>query len=227
MHKEKFSISLISECSIFIKFDESISEYAVGELARNIKDTLASIIMNVVPSYQTILIDYLPFRINEKDLVHKLHQMIRQFDTQSLSLVQPNHITIPVYYSEETALDLPRFQDRGLSLDALISLHTQAEYAVSAIGFAPGFAFLSDVDTQLHMPRLATPRTRVPAGSVGIADSKTAVYPSDSPGGWNIIGRSPLPLFSDTPPFIPFEVGDRVTFNAISKQKFIELGGVL
>ncbi|MCF7369970.1 allophanate hydrolase subunit 1 [Vibrio sp. J2-3(2022)] len=227
MHKEKFSISLISECSIFIKFDESISENAVGELARNIKDTLASIIMNVVPSYQTILIDYLPFRINEKDLVHKLHQMISQFDTQSLSLVQPNHITIPVYYSEETALDLPRFQDRGLSLDALISLHTQAEYAVSAIGFAPGFAFLSDVDTQLHMPRLATPRTRVPAGSVGIADFKTAVYPSDSPGGWNIIGRSPLPLFSDTPPFIPFEVGDKVTFNAISKQKFIELGGVL
>ncbi|MCG6219823.1 allophanate hydrolase subunit 1 [Vibrio antiquarius] len=227
MHKEKFSISLISECSIFIKFDESISENAVGELARNIKDTLASIIMNVVPSYQTILIDYLPFRINEKDLVHKLHQMIRQFDTQSLSLVQPNHITIPVYYSEETALDLSRFQDRGLSLDALISLHTQAEYAVSAIGFAPGFAFLSDADTQLHMPRLATPRTRVPAGSVGIADSKTAVYPSDSPGGWNIIGRSPLPLFSDTPPFIPFEVGDKVTFSAISKQKFIELGGVL
>ncbi|HHF2917494.1 allophanate hydrolase subunit 1 [Vibrio sp. VGrn 2] len=227
MHKEKFSISLISECSIFIKFDESISENAVGELARNIKDTLASIIMNVVPSYQTILIDYLPFRINEKDLVHKLHQMSRQFNTQSLSLVQPNHITIPVYYSEETALDLPRFQDRGLSLDALISLHTQAEYAVSAIGFAPGFAFLSDVDTQLYMPRLATPRTRVPAGSVGIADSKTAVYPSDSPGGWNIIGRSPLPLFSDTPPFIPFEVGDKVTFDAISKQKFIELGGVL
>ncbi|HHX8493434.1 TPA: 5-oxoprolinase subunit B family protein [Vibrio diabolicus] len=227
MHKEKFSISLISECSIFIKFDENISENALGELARNIKDTLASIIMNVVPSYQTILIDYLPFRINEKDLVHKLHQMISKFDTQSLSLVQSNHITIPVYYSEETALDLPRFQDRGLSLDALISLHTQAEYAVSAIGFAPGFAFLSDVDTQLHMPRLATPRTRVPAGSVGIADSKTAVYPSDSPGGWNIIGRSPLPLFSDTPPFIPFEVGDKVTFNAISKQKFIELGGVL
>ncbi|NMT50637.1 carboxyltransferase domain-containing protein, partial [Vibrio parahaemolyticus] len=64
-------------------------------------------------------------------------------------------------------------------------------------------------------------------GSVGIADSKTAVYPSDSPGGWNIIGKSPLALFSDSPPFIPFEVGDKVTFNAISKQEFIDLGGVL
>ncbi|MDF5425968.1 carboxyltransferase domain-containing protein, partial [Vibrio parahaemolyticus] len=108
-----------------------------------------------------------------------------------------------------------------------ITLHTKTEYAVSAIGFAPGFAFLSDVDTQLHMARLATPRTHVPAGSVGIADSKTAVYPSDSPGGWNIIGKSPLALFSDSPPFIPFEVGDKVTFNAISKQEFIYLGGVL
>lgn len=227
MHKEKFNISLISECSIFIKFDESISENAVGELARSIRETFASIVMNVVPSYQTILLDYLPFRINEKNLVNELQQIVSQFDTQSLKLSQPNHITIPVYYSEETALDLSRFQKRGLSLDDLITLHTKTEYAVSAIGFAPGFAFLSDVDTQLHMARLATPRTQVPAGSVGIADSKTAVYPSDSPGGWNIIGKSPLALFSDSPPFIPFEVGDKVTFNAISKQEFIDLGGVL
>ncbi|EOX4942579.1 allophanate hydrolase subunit 1 [Vibrio alginolyticus] len=227
MHKEKFNISLISECSIFIKFDESISENAVGELARSIRETFASIVMNVVPSYQTILIDYLPFRINEKNLVNELQQIVSQFDTQSLKLSQPNHITIPVYYSEETALDLSRFQKRGLSLDDLITLHTKTEYAVSAIGFAPGFAFLSDVDTQLHMARLATPRTHVPAGSVGIADSKTAVYPSDSPGGWNIIGKSPLALFSDSPPFIPFEVGDKVTFNAISKQEFIDLGGIL
>ncbi|MCA2464983.1 MULTISPECIES: carboxyltransferase domain-containing protein, partial [Vibrio] len=72
-----------------------------------------------------------------------------------------------------------------------------------------------------------TPRTFVPSGSVGIADSKTAVYPSDSPGGWNIIGRSPLLLFSDTPPFIPFEVGDKVTFYTVSKQEFLELGGAL
>nr|WP_250160028.1 carboxyltransferase domain-containing protein [Vibrio alginolyticus] len=106
MHKEKFNISLISECSIFIKFDESISENAVGELARSIRETFASIVMNVVPSYQTILIDYLPFRINEKNLVNELQQIVSQFDTQSLKLSQPNHITIPVYYSEETALDL-------------------------------------------------------------------------------------------------------------------------
>ncbi len=109
MHKEKFNISLISECSIFIKFDESISENAVGELARSIRETFASIVMNVVPSYQTILIDYLPFRINEKNLVNELQQIVSQFDTQSLKLSQPNHITIPVYYSEETALDLISF----------------------------------------------------------------------------------------------------------------------
>ncbi|MEF1306782.1 carboxyltransferase domain-containing protein, partial [Vibrio owensii] len=104
---------------------------------------------------------------------------------------------------------------------------TKPVYTVSAIGFAPGFAFLSDVSPELNMPRHHTPRTNVPAGSVAIADSKTAVYPSDSPGGWNIIGRTPISLFTDTPPFIPFEVGDKVTFGSISKQEFVSLGGVL
>ncbi|MDW2127669.1 carboxyltransferase domain-containing protein, partial [Vibrio sp. 2033] len=120
-----------------------------------------------------------------------------------------------------------RFEEQGIDLGALIDAHTKPVYTVSAIGFAPGFAFLSDVEESIAMPRLKTPRTFVPSGSVGIADSKTAVYPSDSPGGWNIIGRSPLALFSDTPPFIPFEVGDKVTFYAVSKQEFLELGGAL
>ncbi|PFG58226.1 KipI family sensor histidine kinase inhibitor [Vibrio sp. ES.051] len=227
MHQKRFSISWVSECSLLVKFDERISEKEVGELARKIKNILAKVIMNVIPSYQTILIDYLPFRISESQLMNELHQLIEQFDTPSSNLVQPNQINIPVYYSEETALDLSRFQSQELSLELLIALHTQAVYTVSAIGFAPGFAFLSNVDNQLYMPRLETPRTHVPAGSVGIADNKTAVYPSDSPGGWNIIGRSPTSLFSDIPPFIPFEVGDNVTFYSISKEEFIKLGGAL
>ncbi|HCG6982996.1 TPA: carboxyltransferase domain-containing protein [Vibrio parahaemolyticus] len=141
MRQTKFSIDLVSECSILIRFDETISENSIGQLARAMNQHLSHIVMNIVPSYRTVLIDY--------------------------------------------------------------------------------------VEESITMPRLKTPRTFVPSGSVGIADSKTAVYPSDSPGGWNIIGRSPLSLFSDTPPFIPFEVGDKVTFYAVSKQEFLELGGAL
>lgn len=227
MNQGQFSISPISECSILIRFDDTITVEHIGELAHQIVDKLNLIVMNVVPSYRTILIDYLPFRIQESVILQTLNEIVSRFDVQSIDNKQPNYISIPVYYSNETALDLDRFQQNGLSMDKLIELHTKPVYTVSAIGFAPGFAFLSDVSPELHMPRHQTPRTNVPAGSVAIADSKTAVYPSDSPGGWNIIGRTPISLFTDTPPFIPFEVGDKVTFGSISKQEFVSLGGVL
>ncbi|MEF1327798.1 5-oxoprolinase subunit B family protein [Vibrio sp. M260121] len=227
MNQGQFSISPISECSILIRFDDTITVEHIGELAHQIVDKLNLIVMNVVPSYRTILIDYLPFRIQESVILQTLNEIVSRFDVQSMYNKQPNYISIPVYYSNETALDLDRFQQNGLSMDKLIELHTKPVYTVSAIGFAPGFAFLSDVSPELHMPRHHTPRTNVPAGSVAIADSKTAVYPSDSPGGWNIIGRTPISLFTDTPPFIPFEVGDKVTFGSISQQEFVSLGGVL
>lgn len=227
MNQGQFSISPISECSILIRFDDTITVEHIGELAHQIVDKLNLIVMNVVPSYRTILIDYLPFRIQEFVILQTLNEIVSRFDVQSMDNKQPNYISIPVYYSNETALDLDRFQQNGLSMDKLIELHTKPVYTVSAIGFAPGFAFLSDVSPELHMPRHHTPRTNVPAGSVAIADSKTAVYPSDSPGGWNIIGRTPISLFTDTPPFIPFEVGDKVTFGSISKQEFVSLGGAL
>ncbi|AXY02996.1 allophanate hydrolase subunit 1 [Vibrio alfacsensis] len=227
MKQEQFSISLISECSIFVRFDESVSIEHVGELAHQINDTFNTCIMNVTPAYRTVLIDYLPFRVSEHQLLTQLQQLLQAFDVQSLDNKQPNYVSIPVYYAEETALDIKRYIDKGITLDLLIEAHTKPVYTVSAIGFSPGFAFLSNVEAELQMPRRKTPRTHVPAGSVGIADAKTAVYPSESPGGWNIIGRSPIHFFSDSPPFIPFEVGDKVTFGAISKQEFINLGGQL
>ncbi|MEF1312310.1 carboxyltransferase domain-containing protein [Vibrio mytili] len=227
MRQEHFCLSCVSECSVFVSFDEHICEEHIGELARMIRENLSTIVMNVIPSYRTILIDYLPFRITEKELLSTLNQIITLFDPKQSSHHPTKSIVIPVYYSEETALDLPRFKQRGLSLESLVDAHTRSIYTVSAIGFAPGFAFLSDVEDELSMPRLETPRTHVPAGSVGIADNKTAVYPTESPGGWNIIGRSPMHLFTDRPPFIPFNVGDNVTFLAISKQEFIDQGGKL
>ncbi|WP_440888230.1 5-oxoprolinase subunit B family protein [Vibrio sp. WZ-1] len=227
MNQGQFSISPISECSILIRFHKTVTVEHIGELAHQIADKLSLIVMNVVPSYRTILIDYLPFRIHESAILQELNQLVTRFDVRSMDNKQPNYISIPVYYSRETALDLDRFREIGLSLQQMIELHTQVVYTVSAIGFSPGFAFLSDVPSALRMPRHKTPRTYVPAGSVAIADSKTAVYPSDSPGGWNIIGRTPISLFTDTPPFIPFEVGDKVTFGSITKQEYINLGGKL
>ncbi|EDP60898.1 carboxyltransferase domain-containing protein [Vibrio sp. AND4] len=227
MHQGQFSISLVSECSILIRFDNIITVESIGRLALHIADKLELIVMNVIPSYRTILIDYLPFRIQESAILQELNHIVSQFDIQVTGNKPAETMSIPVYYSQETALDLVRFEKKGLSVEQLIELHTKSVYTVSAIGFAPGFAFLSDVAQELQMPRHQTPRTYVPAGSVAIADSKTAVYPSHSPGGWNIIGRTPVSLFTDTPPFIPYQVGDKVEFTSISKREFIHLGGVL
>lgn len=143
-----------------------------------------------------------------------------------------NTIELPAYYSPETALDLDRYQAKGMSLDEIIQHHTSQTYSVSAIGFTPGFAFMSDVVNELALPRHSTPRLSVPKGSIAIADTKTAVYPSDSPGGWNIIGNCPLPLFDHSQlknaditqkPLSLLNVGDTVRFIAISKQEFVEL----
>jgi len=110
----------------------------------------------------------------------------------------------------------------------VIDLHTGTDYRVYAIGFAPGFAYLGEVDERIAAPRLATPRARVARGSVGIAERQTAVYPSDSPGGWNLIGRCPVPLFdARAHPPMPVSVGDTVRFESVSRERFLALGGDL
>ncbi|MBT6028405.1 MAG: carboxyltransferase domain-containing protein, partial [Porticoccaceae bacterium] len=119
-------------------------------------------------------------------------------------------------------------ENAGLTTDQVIDIHQSTEYRVYAIGFAPGFAYLGEVDERIAASRLATPRLKVPRGAVAIADRQTAVYPAESPGGWNLIGLCPTPMFdAKADPIMPVSTGDRVSFKAISKQDFIDLGGKL
>jgi len=116
----------------------------------------------------------------------------------------------------------------NLSVDEVVALHQAQEYRVYAIGFAPGFAYLGQVDERIAAPRLATPRQQVPRGAVGIADRQTAIYPAASPGGWNLIGLCPQPMFDpNNDPSMPVQVGDRVRFRGIDRQTFLDLGGEL
>lgn len=228
MNSDRYSLFPVSESSLMLEFDKTVSIESVGYLAQQMRENVSSSsIINVVPSYRTILVQYLPFRISEPEIYKYIQSIILSFEQITLSSEDAKTLTIPVYYGKETALDLKRFEDKGIHLEQLIEAHTQPIYTVSAIGFAPGFAYLSDVPNSISIPRHASPRLNVPAGSVAIADSKTAVYPSDSPGGWNVIGRTPVRLFSDHAPFIPFEVGNNITFTSISRDEFIQLGGKL
>jgi KipI family sensor histidine kinase inhibitor len=135
----------------------------------------------------------------------------------------PEHL-VPVWYDPMVGPDLPRLAAlSGLSIGEVIRRHCAKPYRVFALGFTPGFAFMGLVEPALAAPRLTTPRQRVAAGSVGIGERQTAIYPSPSPGGWNLLGRTPLVLFADGKSL--FSPGDTVRFEAIGRDRFVELGG--
>lgn len=139
--------------------------------------------------------------------------------------LEPRSHTVPVCYEPPFAPDLDDLAERaGLSRAAAIDLHTAGSYRVEVIGFSPGFGYLAGLPEALHAPRLDTPRTRIPAGSVGIAGEHTGVYPQATPGGWNLIGRTPLVLFDPQrdPPAL-LAVGDTVRFEPIDAPEFERL----
>lgn len=134
-------------------------------------------------------------------------------------------VEIPVCYGGEYGPDLDALAEHArLSRDEVIGRHVAAGYTVAMLGFAPGFPYLLGLDPALHVPRRADPRTRVPAGSVAIGGAQTGIYPRELPGGWNLIGRTPLVLFDpDRDPPCLLAPGDRVRFCAISAEEFAAL----
>lgn len=136
-------------------------------------------------------------------------------------------VSLPVCYDPELAPDLEDVAaNAGVDVGEVARLHSGATYAVLATGFAPGFAYLGDVDARIAMPRLATPRPRVEAGSVGIADRRTGIYPAAGPGGWRLIGRVPSALFADAAERIArFRPGGSVEFRPIGRDEYEAAGG--
>lgn len=227
--KLNFSIEPIAECSLLIRFAHPAStrlSLDIGNIAQNITEQLQHCIMNVTPSYNSILIDYLPYRISQAKLEYLLLNTLQAVTSHDTKL--PDCIELPAYYDLQVAPDLARYHQKGLSTEQVIELHTQRIYTVCAIGFTPGFAFMTDVHDDLVMSRHTTPRLSIPKGSVAIAESQTAVYPSRSPGGWNIIANCPLSLFdANRAPMTPFTIGAQVKFTSISVEEYSALGGQL
>jgi len=189
---------------------------------------LGADLVDLVPSYASLLVIYDALRTDHMSVMQRLHGIHGEVAAASASK-GGREILLPVYYSTESGADLERLaQQCELSVEEVIALHSETEYRVYAIGFAPGFAYLGEVNSRIAAPRLATPRAKVPRGAVAIADRQTAVYPAVSPGGWNLIGNCPQRMFNpDANPSMPVAVGDRVRFEPISRQRFLELGGEL
>lgn len=193
---------------------------------------LAQNIIDLVPSYASLMVMFNMMTTDHHTILNKLRTLLQQVDhhsTEQGDANEANIVELPVYYSNESGPDLSVIAQRAqLTVEQVIELHQAQEYRVYAIGFAPGFAYLGEVDERIAAPRLSTPRMKVPKGAVAIADRQTAIYPSVSPGGWNIIGLCPIDMFdANATPTMPVNVGDRVKFKAISKEEFFSLGGVL
>jgi len=225
---ETLNIQIAGENALIIYFSEQASSVCAAKVQQAeqlIRTQMANDIVDLVPSYASILVVFNMLDIDHHQLRNKLRNLLNQLN--SVTKNQGQLIELPVYYSTESGPDLARIaQHADLTVEDVIQLHQAQEYHVYAIGFAPGFAYLGEVDARIAMPRLATPRQAVPRGAVAIADQQTAVYPSISPGGWNIIGLCPQRMFdASAEKTMPVNVGDRVKFKAITEQEFYALGG--
>ena len=201
-------IEIASVDSVILYFEERICEEVLDKVqhAYHALKKLPHII-NLTPSYHSILIQYDIFKYDIVSIKQKLKDII----TSSLSSHSPKKskvIEVPVDYTK--GLDMERIAKlHGLTPEQVIAKHTAQTYRVYAIGFMVGFAYLAKVDDAIATPRLSTPRNKVPKGSVAIAETQTAVYPQESAGGWNIIGHTE---FDD---YASFEIGDSVRFREI------------
>lgn len=209
------------------KIDSQLPE-KIAQSAQQLKHHLGSIIIDTIPSYTSLHISYDLNKIKHQHFVEKVAHVLKQQNNNKCS-VEFKTICIPVYYDAEVALDLERLLlEKNLNKQKFVELHTARKYLVHAIGFSPAFAYLAEVDARIQAPRLSTPRINIPAGSVGIANNQSAVYPNNSSGGWNIIGRTPINLSLNKPDNIAkFSVGDRVKFIAITREEYLKSGGNL
>ena len=224
-------IQLAGEKAFIIYFGDRISESIskqVCAMASRIREALGNRLIDLIPSYASLLVIYNPLKAGHTEIRVMLERCLKQPSTVSESDTG-RQIMLPVYYSTKVGPDLLSLAEtKSLLPEDVIRLHHEREYRVYAIGFAPGFAYLGQVNERLATSRLDTPRVKVPRGSVGIADKQTAVYPSESPGGWNLIGRCPVRMFDPSSRgALKISVGDRVRFEPIDRETFLKLGGEL
>lgn len=192
-------------------------------MAARLKQELpASGNIEIIAAYASVLISYDPLTLGFDDICAVTDRVVGDARPSVLSR---RRFVLPVKYGEVFGPDLEDVaRAHNLDPSEVVSLHASKDYQIFCIGFSPGFPYLGGLPKALHTPRLDTPRTVVPAGSVAIGGGQTGVYPISMPGGWRIIGRTPLRLFDPlaVPP-VPFEPGDSIRFETIDRQEFERL----
>jgi len=209
------------------RIDAVVNERAVA-LAQAIRAATLRGVRDVVPTYRSVAIHFDPLRTDYDGLVARVNTwMTEQPERTRPPYGDPSPVRVPVCYAGEFGPDLAEVAAFAAVSEAeAVRLHTSRMYRVFMLGFVPGFAYMGIVDAHIAAPRLSTPRVRVPAGSVGIAGVQTGIYPVSTPGGWRIIGRTPVKPFdlSRREPAL-FKPGDAVQFYAIDPEEYARFEG--
>jgi inhibitor of KinA len=212
------------DSTILISFGEVIDEGIndrVHAIASAIENASPEWLVEVVPAYSSLLVFYDPIEAGYGEV----GEAVKAFLNAETEAFKGRLVEVPVVYGGEYGPDI-EFVARynGLTVDEVIEIHSKPVYRVYFLGFLPGFAYLGRMDERIAAPRLEKPRLKVPAGSVGIAGKQTGIYPLESPGGWRLIGRTPLKLFDPArePPTL-LQPGDEVKFVPIDEDEFREL----
>jgi inhibitor of KinA len=177
-------------------------------------------VRDLVPTYRSLLVNYDPMVTTFDALRARLSAIETRL--ASTPAPPPRVVEVPTSYGGEFGPDLPFVaRHAGLTEDEVVSIHASADYLVYMMGFSPGFTYLGGMSERIAAPRLKTPRTAIPAGSVGIAQQQTGIYPVESPGGWQLIGRTPVILFDPTrhPPVV-VEAGDYIRFVPVTRDEY-------
>lgn len=195
-------------------------------LTRDCEAAFGDALVDMVPSYTTLLVVFDPARLTPCEARQRLADVLSRLAPVDSGADGDLH-ELPTWYDPGVGPDLQRVAELSdMNVQAVIDTHSSQQYRVFALGFAPGFAFMGLLDETLVCPRLDTPRAKVPAGSVAIAGQQTAAYPVVTPGGWNLIGRTTARLFDrNRDGFSLLKVGDRVRFMAVDQATFEEQGG--
>jgi len=201
------------------RIDPAINSWCAA-FARAATARLGDSLLDAVVGYCTVTFYFDPLRVDAAWLERELASIAKDVQAVESSEVRP--LEIPVLYGGDAGPDIEDVARFGAcSVDDVIERHSSTTYRVYLVGFVPGFAYMAEVDRTIAAPRRSAPRLAVPAGSVGIAGGQTGIYPAVTPGGWNLIGRTPLTLFDvDRSPASLFKVGDAVRFHPISRPEF-------
>lgn len=212
-------IELGNEISPVINFKlKKITEFLDNLNKQGIKDLL--------PTYRSIIVYYNPLLVSFDEIKNVVEENCN-FENEKIDEIEKEIVEIPVLYGGEYGPDLENIATHNnITTEEVIKIHTSGEYLVYMLGFTPGFPYLGGMSKKIATPRLKEPRTKIPAGSVGIAGEQTGVYPIESPGGWQLLGRSPLNFFNPNrdKPFL-LKAGQYIKFVSVTEEEYLKLKG--